>query len=159
MLRIRSLLVYPDSIGTRTQDQYGQDWIDTDWWREKSRTSCRYFGCKLASLPIKYLSLLLGVKFKDVYVWTPIVKRFEARLTGRARNYLSNGEILALLKSTLASISIYYSSLLSILASVLKRLEAIQRCFLWGNLGEERRFHLVARHAVKTSFKDRGPQI
>ena len=34
-------------------------------------------GCGQSSLPLKYLGLLLGAKFKDLTVWNPILKRME----------------------------------------------------------------------------------
>ena len=39
-------------------------------------------GCGQSSLPLKYLGLPLGAKFKDLSVWNPILKRMERRLAG-----------------------------------------------------------------------------
>ena len=39
-------------------------------------------GCGQSSLPLKYLDLSLGAKFKDLSVWNPILKRMERRLAG-----------------------------------------------------------------------------
>ena len=38
-------------------------------------------GCKQGSLPMKYLGLPLGVKFKDKLIWNPILEKMERKLT------------------------------------------------------------------------------
>ena len=40
----------------------------------------RLLGCGQSSLPLKYLGLPLGAKFKDLFVWNPILERMERRL-------------------------------------------------------------------------------
>ena len=37
-------------------------------------------GCLVSSLPMTYLGLPLGVKFKSMYIWDGIVERIERRL-------------------------------------------------------------------------------
>ena len=34
-------------------------------------------GCKLYNLPMKYLGLPLGTKFKDKKIWNPILEKIE----------------------------------------------------------------------------------
>uniref|UniRef100_A0A2N9HIT7 Reverse transcriptase domain-containing protein n=1 Tax=Fagus sylvatica TaxID=28930 RepID=A0A2N9HIT7_FAGSY len=48
-------------------------------------------GCHCASLPMKYLGLPLGAKFKETTIWNPIVEKMERRLAGWKRLYLSKG--------------------------------------------------------------------
>ena len=48
-------------------------------------------GCKQGSLPMKYLGLPLGAKWKDRAVWNPIVEKVEKRLAGWKRMSLSKG--------------------------------------------------------------------
>ena len=48
-------------------------------------------GCKQGSLPMKYLGLPLGAKWKDRAVWNPIIEKVENRLAGWKRLYLSKG--------------------------------------------------------------------
>jgi hypothetical protein len=39
-------------------------------------------GCGVASLPIKYLGLPLGAKYKDSIIWKSIIEKMENRLAG-----------------------------------------------------------------------------
>ena len=38
--------------------------------------------CKQGTLPMKYLGLSLGAKFKDKTTWNPILEKVERRLVG-----------------------------------------------------------------------------
>ncbi len=38
--------------------------------------------CRVSSLPMKYLSLLLGAPFKAKSIWDDIIKKMERRLAG-----------------------------------------------------------------------------
>ncbi|XP_050281856.1 uncharacterized protein LOC126722748 [Quercus robur] len=48
-------------------------------------------GCGQSSLPLKYLGLPLGAKFKDLSVWNPILERMERRLASWKRMYCLKG--------------------------------------------------------------------
>ena len=39
-------------------------------------------GCNQGSLPMKYLGLPLGAKFKDKSIWNPILEKMERKLAG-----------------------------------------------------------------------------
>lgn len=59
-------------------------------------------GCKQGSLPMKYLGLPLGAKFKEKTLWNPILEKIERRLVGWKQSYLSK-EVVTLVKSTLSN--------------------------------------------------------
>uniref|UniRef100_A0A2N9F8U3 Reverse transcriptase domain-containing protein n=1 Tax=Fagus sylvatica TaxID=28930 RepID=A0A2N9F8U3_FAGSY len=101
-------------------------------------------GCHCASLPLNYLGLPLGAKFKETTIWNPIIERMERRLAGWKRLYLSKGGKVTLIKSTLSNLPTYFLSLFPIPAGVALRLEKLQRDFLWSGLGTEEKFHLVS---------------
>ena len=100
-------------------------------------------GCKQGSLPMKYLGLPLGAKFKDKSIWNPILKKMERKLVGWKKLYLSKGGRVTLIKSTLSNLPTYFLSLFPIPASVANRLAKLQQDFLWGDLGDEPNFNLV----------------
>jgi hypothetical protein len=65
-------------------------------------------GCGVASLPIKYLGLPFGTKYKNSNIWNSIIERMENRLAGWKRLYLSKGGRLTLINSTLLSLPTYF---------------------------------------------------
>ena len=48
-------------------------------------------GCKTVQLPISYLGLPLGAKFKSKSIWDPILEKMERKLAGWQHMYLSKG--------------------------------------------------------------------
>ena len=58
-------------------------------------------GCKQGFLPMKYLGLPLGAKFKDKSIWNPILEKMERKLTSWKKLYLSKGGRVTLIKNTL----------------------------------------------------------
>ena len=80
-------------------------------------------GCRQSSLPMTYLGLPLGAKFKDRAIWNPILEKMERRLASWKRLYLSKGGKVTLLKSTLSTLLTYDLSLFPILVDVANRIE------------------------------------
>ena len=70
--------------------------------------------------------------------------------------YLSKGGRVTLIKSTLSSLPTYYLSLFPIPSSVALRIDKIQRDFLWGGIGEGKKFHLINWHQVCQPLKFGG---
>ena len=100
-------------------------------------------GCKQGSLPMKYLGLPLGAKFKHRIIWNPILEKMERRLAGWKCLYLSKGGRVTLSKSTLSNLPTYFLSLFPILPSVANRIERLQWNFLWGSFGDDPNIRLV----------------
>lgn len=67
----------------------------------------------------------------------PIVEKVERRLAGWERNYLSRGGRLALIKSVLGNLLIYYMS-------IFEMPKGIVRNFFWGDKDNRKRVHLIA---------------
>ncbi|KAG7987161.1 hypothetical protein I3843_03G119300 [Carya illinoinensis] len=57
--------------------------------------------------------------------------------------YLSKGGRLTLIKSTLTNLPTYFLSLFPLPAGVGNKIEKLFRAFLWGGMGEEKKFHRV----------------
>lgn len=110
--------------------------------------------CKEVSLPIKYLGLPFGAKYKNSLSWEPVVEMYERRLASWKRKFLSKGGRLTLIKSTMANLPKYYLSTLTIPVSIAKKLESIQCKLLWGDEEDNRKFHLVKWEEVKKPLKD-----
>jgi hypothetical protein len=100
-----------------------------------------------------YLGLLLGASFKSISVWNGVLEKVERRLASWQKLYLSKGGRVTLIHSTLLSIATYYLYLFLIPVSVAKRLERLQREFLWSGMGDEAKFHLVNWHKVCTQIE------
>ena len=77
------------------------------------------------------------------------------RLALWKRQYMSKGGRITFIKSTLASIPIYQLSLFRMPKLVAKRLEKLQRDFIWGGGNLERKIHLINWEVVCTQ-KEKG---
>ena len=82
-------------------------------------------GCKHVTLPMKYLGLRLGAKFKNKTIWNPILEKMERRLAKWKRLYLSKGGRVTLIKSTLSNFPTYFLSLFPIPTTVANRIEKL----------------------------------
>uniref|UniRef100_A0A7N2QZ21 Reverse transcriptase zinc-binding domain-containing protein n=1 Tax=Quercus lobata TaxID=97700 RepID=A0A7N2QZ21_QUELO len=56
-------------------------------------------GYRVRALPMTYLGMPLGAPHKSPSIWNPILEKFERKLAGRKKLYLSKGGRLTLLKT------------------------------------------------------------
>ena len=78
------------------------------------------------------------------------------RLACWKRNYISKGGRVILIKSTLVSLPLYQMSMIIMPILVAKRLEKLQRNFLWGGGALEKKPHLVKWDVVCTRKEQGG---
>lgn len=90
-------------------------------------------GCQVGSLPIHYLGLPLGSRFKNKEVWDLVVDRMRKKLVGWKAQFLSRGGRVTLIKVALASIPVYFLSFFVIPSQVALQIEKLQmiRGFIW----------------------------
>eukprot|EP00253_Pinus_taeda_P034194 PITA_34194 len=107
------------------------------------RAIARILGFTIASLPSKYLGAPLFALALKHSSWNCLLEKLEANLflwTHRALNMSSR---LVLIKVVLQSMPTYLSSILAAPKWVLKAIKQLQRNFLWGNSGPNRKWALV----------------
>ncbi|RVX18327.1 putative ribonuclease H protein [Vitis vinifera] len=100
-----------------------------------------------------YLLILgstLRVLNRAPYMWDGVEERVRRRLALWKRQYISKGGRVTLIKSSLASMSIYQMSIFRMPKMVARRLEKVQRDFLWGGGNMEGKTHLVNWEVVCT---------
>ena len=83
--------------------------------------------CWIGFLPMTYLGMSLGASLKSPTIWNPILEKIKCKLVGWKKMYLSKGERLTLLKSTLSSLPTYFLSLFTIPMHVANKIERLQR--------------------------------
>ena len=88
------------------------------------RLACE-LGCKVGELPTTYLGLLLGERGNTAKVWGGVEEKFRKKLAWWKSNYISKGDRLTLIKSTLSNIPTYLMSLFHFPRGVKFRLEKI----------------------------------
>ena len=80
---------------------------------------------------MKYLRLSSGASFKSKAIWEMMVEKMKTRQARWKKIYMSWGGHLSLIKSTLSSLPTYFFPLFPLLGDVARRLECLQRNFLW----------------------------
>eukprot|EP00253_Pinus_taeda_P011612 PITA_11612 len=107
------------------------------------RAIARILGFSVASLPSKYLGAPLIASAIKHSSWTNLLEKLEAKLflwTHRALNMACR---IVLIKAVLQSMSLYLFSIMAAPKWVLKAIKQLQRNFLWGSSGSNRKWALV----------------
>nr|XP_043615758.1 uncharacterized protein LOC122587654 [Erigeron canadensis] len=113
-------------------------------------------GCKVESLPFKYLGIPIGASPKRVSTWEPIISKFRKRLTRWKANLMSIGGRSTLVSSVLGSIGNYFLSIFHMPKTIRNKLEALRSSFFWGGSNNKRKIHRVKWDSVLTSKESGG---
>ena len=92
-------------------------------------------GCKVGKLPAMNLGMPLCSGQVTPSMWNTVVERVERKLSTWKANYLSIRGRVTLIKSVLFNLPVYYFSIFKCPASIIKRLDRLQRDFLWNRTG------------------------
>lgn len=110
---------------------------------EDLRMASEFLYCKRGELPLNFLGIPIGANLRKSSTWKPVVKKLKDRLSIWKSRQLSLGRRITLINSVLASLPLYFFSFFKAPKKVLKELVQIQRNFLWGRNGEERKMAWV----------------
>lgn len=113
-------------------------------------------NCKTSSLPLSYLGLHLGPSPSKRKTWKPVIEKVKARLACWKRRMLSFAGRLALIKSVLSCLPVYYLSLFRMPEGLAKNFERIQATSLWGGSDLKRKVHLVKWEEITRSIANGG---
>ncbi|XP_026378147.1 uncharacterized protein LOC113272539 [Papaver somniferum] len=101
-------------------------------------------GCRVEKLPIKYLGFPIGATVRCTSVWDEVIKRMEVKLASWKKKFLSKDGRLVLIRSFLASLPIYFISLIHMPVSVEKKLNQLMRRFLRDSNEDRRKMSWVS---------------
>ncbi|XP_071740916.1 uncharacterized protein [Rutidosis leptorrhynchoides] len=118
-----------------------------------------WFGCKEGTLPFTYLGLPIGANMKRQSNWSPIIEKFNKRLTDWKAKTLSFGGRLTLIKSVLSSLPLYYFSLFQPPNIIINKLESIRRDFFWGGSVDNKKMAWVKWDNILLPYKLGGLNI
>eukprot|EP00253_Pinus_taeda_P025774 PITA_25774 len=107
------------------------------------RAIARILGFSIASLPTKYLGAPLFTYARKHSSWTSLLEKLEAKLSLWTHRSLNMASRLVLIKVVLQSMPLYLFSILAAPKWVLKAIKKLQRNFLWGSSGPNRKWALV----------------
>lgn len=103
----------------------------------------KILDCQTACLLDTYLGLPLTTKEVSNEFWNLIVERIQKKLAGWKGKILNNAGKLQLIAAALQGIPIYFLSIFKINLNMVKKIERIQRNFLWSGTEEKNKLNLV----------------
>ncbi|GAV59835.1 hypothetical protein CFOL_v3_03366, partial [Cephalotus follicularis] len=104
----------------------------------------------------KYLSLPLIISRLTKQHCAPLIEKIQARVNSWATKTLSYTGRLQLIKSTLASLQVFWSSTLLLSSAITKECEKLMRRFLWGGKGNSLKQSLVKWSKVCLPWQEDG---
>lgn len=112
------------------------------------------WNCIEGLFPDTYLGLPLVSGFKSKLAWQLVIENFRSRLALWKKSYISKAGRLVLVKSTLASLPVFWMTLMVVPSSAIDELEKVVRNFLWGST-EVKRISICSR-GTKSAYLSIG---
>eukprot|EP00253_Pinus_taeda_P021887 PITA_21887 len=116
----------------------------------------RILGFTIANLPSKYLGAPMIASALKHASWTDLLDKFEAKLSLWTYRSLNMASRVILIKAILQSLPLYLFSLLAAPKWVIKAIRNLQRNFLWGSSGHNRKWALLKWDKVCLPKKSGG---
>lgn len=125
---------------------------------EESRSLVqREFNATLAEEKEKYLGVIVTAqRMQNDLTHDLLVEKLYSRLAGWKIGMLSIAGRVALIKSVLLSIPVYYMSVSVLPANTIKKINSVLRRFLWGKTGTERYMSFISWKKVCESIENGG---
>ncbi|XP_058775944.1 uncharacterized protein LOC131650241 [Vicia villosa] len=98
---------------------------------EQLEACSSFLGCKIDSIPFRFLGFTVGGNHMRIGFWKPILKSLRDKLSSWKGRPLSIGGRVTLINSVITNMPSYQFSFYKIPSKVLKDIISIQRNFLW----------------------------
>ncbi|KAF1887995.1 hypothetical protein Lal_00024004, partial [Lupinus albus] len=123
------------------------------WYREFILSAANNFHCGIGSIPFNFLGIPVSVNPRRLSTWSPVLEAFKKKLSLWHLKFLSFGGRVALLKSVMCSLPIYFLSFYKAPMSVISEIDKLQRRFLWGG-GEGKRVVTFIENSQVSLFEN-----
>ncbi|RVW41162.1 putative ribonuclease H protein [Vitis vinifera] len=120
-----------------------------------SRCKIQHAASRLRINLAKSEIILIEEMEETISGWDGVEEKVRRRLAIWKKQYISKGGRITLIKSTMASMSVYQMSFFRMPNYVTRRLEKLQRDFLWGGKNLDKKAHLV-KWEVVCGDKEKG---
>lgn len=115
----------------------------------------QFLSCRLGSMSFKFLGVPVGANPRLRSTWQPIIDSIKARLNSWKSRQLSIGGRVTLINSVLASLPLFLFSFYKAPKKVIEEIIKLQRRFLWGGDGENKKMAWVSWDTICIS-KEKG---
>ncbi|GKB81479.1 RNA-directed DNA polymerase, eukaryota, reverse transcriptase zinc-binding domain protein, partial [Tanacetum coccineum] len=131
------------SIGRDNMNIYHLMYADDVIFFGDASYMANIIGCGVATLPLKYLGVLVGCNMTRCLYWNDIIQKFSSKLSLWKARLLSVGGRLSLTKFVLGNLPTYYMSIFMMPVSIRKKLESMRNKFFIGGDQDEKKMTWV----------------
>ncbi|GJX14579.1 hypothetical protein Tco_0206337 [Tanacetum coccineum] len=116
-------------------------------------------GLKVNFNKSKLFGLPIGANMSRLSNWSPLVERFQKRLSNWKSKSLFYGGRLTLLQSILGNLGVYFFSTFKAPTTIIKKLESTRRNFFWGGNLDEKKMAWITWDKVIAPLNQGGLSI